>query len=327
MSQKEIVRKKSMINSSTIQKLAIFASLLLLVIFFSFASPYFLKYDNIITVIKQTAVTGIVAIGITIVIITAGIDLSVGSIVAVSGVIVALLLRSGMAIAPALVIGVIAGILCGAFSGVVVAHLELPPFIATLGVMISARGFALVLSGGRPIYFNQQQNFKLLYNYDMYGILPMPVIYLAVFAVIAHLLLSKTVVGRYIFALGSNEEAARLSGISVKLVKFFVYTFSGAMCGFAGIIMAARLNSGQPSIATGLELDAIAAAVIGGASLSGGVGTILGTVIGALIMSVLRNGLNLMQVNQFWQQIIIGLVVILAVYLDNQRIKRGMNNK
>ncbi len=317
--------QKQLFDAAAWQKLAAFASLLLLIIFFSFATPYFFNYDNLITVVKQTAITGIVALGVTMVIITAGIDLSLGSLVAVSGVCAAMLLNSGVPIVFAIMAGALAGVICGLCSGIAVAYLRLPPFIATLGIMISARGLSLVLSGGRPVYFLERLEFKQIYNYEVFGLLPLPVLYLAILAIITRFILVRMAAGRYIFSVGSNEEAARLSGCPVQHTKVFVYMYSGLMCGLAGVLMAARLNSGQPAIAVGLELDAIAAAVIGGASLAGGEGTIMGTIIGALIMSVLRNGLNLMQVNQFWQQIIIGIVVLLAVYLDNLRRKRSNN--
>lgn len=309
------------LDSTSIQKLAAFAALLLLIIVFSFLTPYFFNYDNLITVFKQTTVTAIVALGVTIVIITAGIDLSLGSLVAVTGMTATMVLTNGGTSLVAIIVAIITGCLLGLFSGVVISYLKIPPFIATLGVMISARGLALVLSGGRPVYFTQNTFFNKIYSNDFLFV-PMPVIYLFLLFFITWFLLNKSVIGRYIFAVGSNEETARLSGVPVYKTKIFAYMFSGFMCAVAGILMISRLSSGQPSIASGLELDAIAATVIGGTSLAGGEGTVLGTLIGALIMSVLRNGLNLMQVNQFWQQVLIGLVVILAVYLDILRRQR-----
>ncbi len=313
---------KKRLDTNVIQKLAAFASLILLVIFFSFGSPYFFNYDNLITVIKQTAVIGIIAIGVTFVIITAGIDLSMGSVVAVAGVVTAIALRAGVPSWLGVLIGSATGALLGIFSGVLVGYGALPPFIATLGMMMSARGVALVLTSARPVYFTNNSTFMLIYNYNLFNSIPMPVIYLLVIAYLSHIVLVKTTLGRRVYAIGSNEEAARLSGINVKSTLITVYGISGLMSGLAGIILLARLNSGQPAVGQGFELNAIAAAVIGGTSLAGGEGTILGTIIGALIMSVLQNGLNLMHVSQFWQQVIIGLVVIFAVYIDIKRKKK-----
>ncbi len=314
-------RRGLALDTGAMQKLAAFASLILLMIFFSFASPYFFGWENIITVIKQTAVIGIIAIGVTFVIITAGIDLSLGSVVAVAGVTAAMVLRTGMPTVVGIFVGLATGLACGLFCGFLVGK-GLPPFIATLGMMMIARGFALVLTLGLPVYFMENKEVGAIHNTDLFGFIPIPVIYLFVIAYIAYFILKKCSIGRYIYAVGSNEEAAKLSGLSVSKIKIFVYGFSGLMCGISGVILLARLNSGQPSTGYMYELDAIAAAVIGGTSLSGGEGTIVGTIIGALIMSVLKNGLNLMHVSQFWQWVIIGFVVIVAVFIDIARKKK-----
>ena len=315
---------KKRFHASTLQQFAAIGSLILMVIFFSILSPYFFDFDNLITVIKQTSVIGIISIGVTFVIITGGIDLSLGSVVALSGVVAGFSLTTGIPDLLGVFVGALIGLLCGLFSGFLVAYAGLPAFIATLGMMMSARGMALVLTQGRPVYIPENETFNLIHNYNLFGVIPLPVIYLILIAFSAHYMLKRTTIGRYVFATGSNEEAARLSGINVKVVKLFVYAFSGFMCGLSGIILLARLNSAQPAIGSGYELDAIAAAVIGGTSLSGGVGQVIGTIIGALIMSTMKNGLNLMHVSQFWQQVIIGMVVILAVYID---IKRRENQR
>ncbi|HHU88059.1 MAG: ABC transporter permease [Sphaerochaetaceae bacterium] len=307
------------LRASTLQQFAAFASLILMVILFSILSPYFFSYDNLITVIKQTSVVGIIAIGVTFVIITGGIDLSLGSLVAVSGVVAGFVLAAGAPNIVGILVGAMIGLLCGVISGFLVAFGDLPAFIATLGMMMSARGMSLVLTKGRPVYLAQNKTFNLVYNYNLFKVIPLPVIYLVIIAVLAHFILKRTAIGRYVFATGSNEEAARLSGINVRLVKLVVYSISGLMSGLSGVILVARLNSAQPAIGSGYELDAIAAAVIGGTSLSGGEGQIIGTIIGALIMSTMKNGLNLMHVSQFWQQVIIGVVVIVAVYIDIKR--------
>jgi ribose transport system permease protein len=217
---------------------------------------------------------------------------------------------------------IIAGALSGAVSGTLIAKMKIPPFIATLGMMMLLKGLALVISGTRPIYFNDTPNFSMISQESLIGavlpFLPIPngVLILFIVAVISSLVLTRTAFGRYTFALGSNEEAVRLSGVNTDFWKIIVYTVSGGICGIAGLIIASRLNSAQPALGQGYELDAIAAVVIGGTSLSGGRGTILGTIIGALIISVLTNGLRILSVAQEWQTVVTGIIIILAVYAD-----------
>ncbi|QWA10564.1 ABC transporter permease [Sodalis ligni] len=294
-------------------------SLILLMLFFSLSSPYFLNTDNLMTIALQTSVIGILAIGVTYVIITAGIDLSLGSGGGFSGVLVGLAASFGLPISLCVLAGVLGGWICGFINGFLVTKGTIPPFIATLGLMMSARGVNLVLTDGRALYFLQYPGFQMLAQGKLFNFLPYPVIYLIVLAAGAAYILNKTVIGRYIYAVGSNEEAAHLSGIKVNRVKVFVYVFCGVLTGIAGVILASRLNSAQPTAGMGYELQAIAAVVIGGTSLMGGVGTIGGTIIGAFIMSVLNNGLNLIGVSQFWQMVAMGIVVVAAVYLDTVR--------
>lgn len=308
-------------NKALLMRFAPLLSLILLMIFFSFGSPYFLNTENLMTIALQTSVIGIMAIGVTYVIITAGIDLSLGSVVAFSGVAIGLAAAAGLPLALCVFSGMVAGAICGYINGFLVAKATIPPFIATLGLMMSVRGINMVLTDGRAIYFSQYPDFKYLAQGKLFDFLPYPVLYLAILAAIAAYILKKTVIGRYIYAVGSNEDAAHLSGIKVNKVKFFVYIFCGLLTGIAGIILASRLNSGQPTVGVGYELEAIAAVVIGGTSLMGGIGTIGGTIIGAFIMSVLKNGLNLMGVSQFWQMVAMGIVVVAAVYLDTLRKK------
>ena len=305
-----------------VQKAAAFLSLLIMVLFFSIGSPYFFSFDNLMTVVLQTAVIGILAIGVTFVIITGGIDLSLGAVLAIAGILIGIAVNAGMSVALGIVLGVLAATAMGLISGFLIAKAALPPFIATLGIMMVARGLTLVISGARPLYFLKTPAFKLLSQGAVLGAIPYPVLYLLALALVSAFVLKKLAIGRYIYALGCNEEAAKLSGINVTRVKLFVYAFSGFMSGVAGVVLTARLNSAQPAAGLSYELDAIAAAVIGGASLSGGEGTILGTIIGALIMGVLKNGLNLMNVSQFWQQVAMGIVVIGAVYLDIARRRK-----
>lgn len=307
------------INKALLMRLAPLFSLVLLVLFFSFSSPFFFNTENIMTIALQTAVIGIMAIGVTFVIITAGIDLSLGSVVAFSGVAVGIAAGFGMPLPVCILAGVLAGGLCGYVNAFLVTKMTIPPFIATLGLMMSVRGINMVMTDGRAIYFSDYPQFKLLAQGRLFDVLPYPVFYLVIVALIAMWILKKTVMGRYIYAVGSNETAAHLSGIKVQRVKIFVYALCGLLTGVAGVILASRLNSGQPTVGVGYELEAIAAVVIGGTSLMGGVGTIGGTIIGAFIMSVLKNGLNLMGVSQFWQMVAMGVVVVAAVYLDTLR--------
>lgn len=309
------------INRALLMRLAPLLSLILLVLFFSVCSPFFLNIENMMTIALQTSVIGIIAIGVTFIIITAGIDLSLGSVVAFSGVIVGLCAGYDLPLIVCILAGILAGTACGFLNGFLVTKANIPPFISTLGLMMSVRGINLTLTDGRATYFSNYPEFRLLAQGRLLNMIPYPVIYLIFVAVICIWILKNTVIGRYVYAVGSNEVAAYLSGIKVNRIKMFVYVFSGFLTGIAGVILASRLNSGQPTVGVGYELEAIAAVVIGGTSLMGGVGTIGGTIIGAFIMGVLKNGLNLMGISQFWQMIATGVVVIAAVYLDTVRKK------
>lgn len=316
-------------NPAARQKLLAFASLLLMILFFSFASPNFMEVDNLVSILQSTAVNGVLAIACTYVIITSGIDLSVGTMMTFCAVMAGVVLTNwGMPLPLGIAAAIFFGALSGWISGMVIAKLKVPPFIATLGMMMLLKGLSLVISGTRPIYFNDTEGFSAIAQDSLIGdlipSLPIPnaVLILFLVAIGASIILNKTVFGRYTFALGSNEEALRLSGVKVDFWKVAVYTFSGAICGIAGLIIASRLNSAQPALGQGYELDAIAAVVIGGTSLSGGTGTILGTIIGAFIMSVLVNGLRIMSVAQEWQTVVTGVIIILAVYLDILRRRR-----
>lgn len=321
--------KAKIFHPATRQKLLAFASLLVLLVFFSFASPNFLQVDNLVSILQSTAVNGVLAIACTFVIITAGIDLSVGTLMTFCAVMAGVFLTYwGMPIYVGIVAAIVFGALCGWISGVLVAKFKIPPFIATLGMMMLLKGLSLVISGTKPIYFNDTPGFSSISQDSLIGnlipALPIPnaVLILFLVAIAAGIVLNKTIFGRYTFALGSNEEALRLSGVNVDFWKVAVYTFSGAICGIAGLLIASRLNSAQPALGQGYELDAIAAVVIGGTSLSGGTGTVLGTIIGAFIMSVLINGLRMMSVAQEWQTVVTGIIIILAVYMDILRRRR-----
>ena len=277
-------------------------------------TPHFLTVSNLLNVAQQTSINAIVAVGMTFVIISGGIDLSVGSIVALSGVVLGSLLQGGQPLAVALAAALAVGIACGLLNGALVSIGGLPPFIATLGMMSVARGAALVFTEGRPVS-GFDEGFRSLATGSP-GFVPAPVVVMIAVYVVAHIVLTRTTFGRYVYAIGGNEEATRLSGVAVRFHKTAIYAVSGVMSAIAAIVLTARLNSAQPIAGTMYELDAIAATVIGGTSLMGGEGTLAGTLVGALIMGVLRNGLNLLGVSSFLQQIVIGGVIVGAVLVD-----------
>lgn len=304
-------------KNTIIRKMGPLLGLLLLGIALTILSDRFLTVNNLLNVARQISINAIISVGMTLVILTGGIDLSVGSIVALTGSITAGLLVGGQGILPAILLGMVIGSLLGLFNGVLITRAEIPPFIATLGTMTVARGLTLVYTDGRPIT-GMEDVFRYLGGGYIIGI-PVPVVIMVVIFAMAYVMLKKTRFGRYIYAIGGNEEAARLSGINTKKILLSVYVLGGLLAGISGIIMASRLNSAQPTAGVSFELDAIAAVVLGGTSLSGGVGTIGGTLIGALIIGVLDNGLNLLNVSSFYQQIAKGLVILLAVFLDKKR--------
>lgn len=312
------------------QKLLAFGTLIILVIGFSLASPNFMQTSNILAILQATSVNGILAVAATLVIITGGIDLSVGTLMTFTAVVAGVVLTYwGLPLPIGIIASILTGAIVGLISGTIIAKMKIPPFIATLGMMLILKGLSLVISGTKPIYFNDTPSFPVISTGSIVGDLipgvPVPngVLVLFLVAGLASYILGRTVLGRYCFALGSNEEAARLSGVSVDNWKMAVYALSGGICGIAGLVIASRLNSAQPALGQGYELDAIAAVVIGGTSLAGGRGTILGTVIGALIMSVLLNGLRILSMPQEWQTVVTGSIIIIAVYADMMRKRKA----
>jgi ribose transport system permease protein len=306
----------------SLQQLLAFASLIVIVIFFSIASPHFFTTANIISILTAATVTGTLALGTTFVIITGGIDLSIGTGMILCGVMAGVFLTYwGWPLWAGVLGAVLFGALIGLINGFNVAVLKIPPFIATLGMMLIAAGLALVISGTKPIYFKEHPDFQSIMNLSIIpGVrFPLGVAVFIVLIVLSALLLSKTIVGRYTFSIGSNEAATALSGVNVVKWKIIIYTISGLFVGIAGVLSASRLSSAQPTGGMGLELEAIAAVVIGGTSLQGGKGSIVGTVIGALIMAVLTNGLRIISVPQEWQSVAVGCVILIAVYLDMLR--------
>jgi ribose transport system permease protein len=304
-----------------LQQFLAFASLIVIFLFFSVASSNFLNYDNVTAILFSTVVIGLLALGTTFVIITGGIDLSIGTGMALCAVISGVLItNSGLPVLVGVIGAVLFGGLIGLVNGFNVSILGIPPFIATLAMMLVAQGLALVISDSTPIYFSDSPSYTQISTGHLFGVdFPNAVLVLAVGVAVSAVLLNKTVLGRYTYSIGSNEEATALSGISVRRWKIIIYTLAGLFTGLAGVMISARLSSAQPGTGLGYELQAIAAVVIGGTSLSGGKGSIVGTVIGALIISVLNNGLQIMSIPQEWQNVVLGVVILIAVYADMAR--------
>jgi len=305
------------------QRLAPLLGLVLLCAVLAVASPHFLTVDNLLNVLRQSAINAILALGQLVVIVTAGIDLSIGSILGLAIVLLALMLKSGVSVPAACLLTIATGAAVGLVNGLLLTRLKLPhPFISTLGTMNVARGVALLLSGGVPIA-GLPESFRGTVAGSALG-LPAPVIVVGLAYLAGHVFLARTVYGRDLYAIGGNREAARLCGIPVERRLNLAYALSGGAAGLAAVVLAARMNSGFPLAGVGAELDAIAAVIIGGASFFGGVGTVGGTLIGALIIAFLHNGLNLLDVSAHWQMVAIGAVVVAAVAVDvlRQRVAR-----
>lgn len=324
-------------QKDVIQKFAALGSLFVLIAVFSLTSNAFFSVNNGMTIALQVTSIALLGIGATCVIITGGIDLSVGSVLALSGVVAALCVKElNMPVAAGMLVGIITGSACGLVNGLLVTRFKLPPFIATLGMMLIARGLALQITGARAVS-GLGESFGELGNGSLFRIanigddgfpnvvfpgIPYPVILMVVIAIAVSFMLNRSVLGRHIYAVGSNIDAARLSGVNVARVTTFTYVLSGTLAGLTGCVLMSRLVTAQPNEGVMYELDAIASAVIGGTSLIGGVGTISGTAIGAFVIGILRNGLNMNGVSAFTQQIIIGLVILVTVWIDQLRNRR-----
>ena len=297
-------------------KFGIGFALLAEIILFSQLSEFFFTSDNILNVTLQTSITAIIAVGMTFVILTGGIDLSVGALVALTGV-VATGAMSFLPLPLALVAGLLVGVLIGFLAGIFITKLNITPFIVTLAMMTICRGLAFMYTGGRPIW-EVPPEFTVLGNGRFLAI-PIPTLIMVSVYVIAYLVLHRTKFGRYVYAVGGNKEAARLAGINTNTVLLQVYIISGLLASLSGILLASRMNSGQPNSGQMYELDVIAAVVVGGTSLMGGRGTIIGTFMGAMLIGVLRNGLNLLNVSSYVQMVMVGVVILLAVMMDRMR--------
>ncbi|WP_010273400.1 ABC transporter permease [Paenibacillus senegalensis] len=311
-------RKKH--SSDLMRRYGIIIILLLMVLILSSISDAFLTWNNIMNVLRQVSIIGILAVGMTFIILTGGIDLSIGSLMAVSAVIAASVLQNNPdMVLLAIVLGMLASGALSGVSGTLTAKLNVAPFVATLAMMTIARGLALIYTNGRPIGIDSKPFLFLGQGYI--GPVPTPVVIFVSVCIIFGIILTKTKFGRYVYAIGGNENAAKISGVNVPRAKITVYILNGLLAGLAGILLASRISSGQPNSGMGYELDAIAAVVIGGTSLFGGVGTLTGTIVGVLIIGIINNGLNLLDVSSYYQQIIKGVIIAGAVILD-QRAKK-----
>ncbi|KRG10098.1 ABC transporter permease [Staphylococcus sp. NAM3COL9] len=309
---------QSKLSFSYLEKIIPFIGLILLVIIISVLNSAFLEPSNLFNLLRQVSINGLIAFGMTFVILTGGIDLSVGSTLALSSAMIAILMVSGVDSMITLLLGCIFGAVLGAINGLLITLGKMAPFIATLATMTVFRGLTLVITDGNPITnLNGSYAFQLFGRGYFLGI-PVPAVTMFVTFIILYILLHKTVFGRQTYAMGGNEKAAFISGIKVNKLKIMIYSLAGLMSAMAGAILTSRLNSAQPTAGMSYELDAIAAVVLGGTSLTGGKGRILGTLIGVLIIGVLNNGLNLLGVSSFYQQVVKGVVIIIAVLIDRK---------
>lgn len=325
--QRLLNQNKSKKNNINLRQLLVeyksFVGLLVLILVVAVLSPSFLTVNNILNVLRQTSINAVIAAGMTFVILTGGIDLSVGSILGFTGAVAATLIASGQNIALAVIVSIAVGAGIGFINGIVISKGKLQPFIATLASMTILRGATLVFTDGKPITIGTSESalaFGKIGGGSILGV-PTPALIMIIAFIICAYILNQTKMGRYTYALGGNEEATKLSGISTDKIKIFAYTISGLLAAIAGIIITSRLFSAQPTAGDGYELDAIAAVVLGGTSLSGGKGKIIGTIIGALIIGILSNALNLLDVSSYFQMIAKGIVILIAVLADRKGAK------
>ena len=310
-------------RSVSLQQFLAFGALIALFAFFALASPNFLSTSNVFGILLAASVTGILALGATFIIATGGIDLSVGTAMTLCSVMTSVFaVNLGLPMPLSVVLGVAFGAFVGLVNGLNVAVLGIPPFIATLAMMMVASGLSLVIADAAPVYFTSVPGFGQIALGTLIPRVPNAVLIFLALAALAGVLLNKALVGRYALSIGSNEEATRMSGINTRAWLIRIYVLAGVFTGIGGVVMAARLNSAQPALGLGYELEAIAAVVIGGTSLSGGRASILGTIIGAILMATLNNGLQIMAIPQEWQKVAVGVVILVAVFADNVRRRR-----
>ena len=305
----------------------ILSVLVLLCVIVSIATSKFLKPNNLISVLRQISINAYIALGMTLIIILGHIDLSVGAIVAMSGTLtVGFIVTQGLPIPVAILLGILLGMAAGMISGMIVTYFRVPAFIITMAMMNVCSGVAYVYSSGQATRINDDF-FSAIGTGYLFNTIPLPVVYMIILIIVISFLLGKTKFGTYVYAIGGNREAARLSGVPIKKVEIAVFTISGVLSAFAGLVLCSRMYSGQPSVGSGYELDAIAACVLGGTSMSGGKGRISGTIFGAMVIGVISNGLNLIGVSSYWQLIVKGLIIACAVLLDSQKGKISLLKK
>jgi len=307
------------------RKYGILVVLVLLILFFSAMTSSFLSVQNLFNILRQVSITGIVAVGMTYVLLTGGLDLSVGSLLAVTGVTASMLIvKQNVNPWVAMLAAILFTTLLGVVTGLIIQKIDLPPMIATLGMMTIVRGLSFIITGGLPVY-GLPAAFAMI-GQGYVWVIPIPVIIMVIVFIVGAFVLNKTYFGRYFYAMGGNQEAARLAGVNVNRIKVATYTINAFLCGIAGIILMFRINSGQPTAATGMEMDVITATVLGGVSLSGGEGRITGVLVGCIIMGVLSNGLIIMNVGEYYQMVVKGLVLVLAVSFDKISQRNTMKN-
>ena len=304
---------------------AIIVIFIVLFVVMSIFAPNFFTGNNMVNILRQVSISGICAVGMTFVMLTGGIDLSVGAILGVSGVLTAMMMLKGIPSLLASIIALALGVVIGGITGAITHYIEIPPMIATLGTMTSLRGVAYFITGGTPVFGFDESYSKI--GQGHVGVIPIPVIILAIVYVIGIFVLSKTKFSRYVYGIGGNQEVARLSGIKVARVKIAVYAISGFCSALAGLVMLGRVNSGQPRAGESYEMDVITAVVLGGVSLNGGVGNLSHVIFGVLIIGVLTNGMTMMAVDDYWQRVVKGLILLLAVSFDHYIQKKNIGRK
>lgn len=326
MNRKQKKTENSVVNIFK-SNIGILAVLILICFIVAIATDKFLTTNNIISVLRQISINCYIALGMTLIIILGHIDLSVGAIVAMSGTLtVGFIVNQGIPMAAAILFGLLIGMAAGVVSGVIVANFRVPAFIITMAVMNVCKGVGYVYSGGQSTRIKDDFFVAIGTGY-LFNVIPLPVVYMLILIAIFSFLLSKTKFGTYVYAIGGNREAAKLSGVPIKKVEIIVFTLSAVLSAFAGLVLSSRMYSGQPSVGEGYEMDAIAACVLGGTSMSGGKGRISGTVIGCMVIGVISNGLNLIGVSSYWQLIVKGLIIACAVLLDAQKDKLSLIGK
>lgn len=311
--------KDNSIKKIILNNKGIIAVLIILIILLVITTPTFLTVSNLITLTQQITNNVFIALAMTLVIITGGIDLSVGAIVALAGTIsVGLIVDFGLSVPIAVLLALILGIIIGTFNGLIITRFSLPPFIVTLGSMNIVRGFAYIYTGGSSMRITNDL-FNDIGTYRIFGMIPISIAYMIVFIILFSILLSKSKYGTYIYAIGGNREASRFSGLNIANTELFVYVISGFMAAFAGVVLAAKMYSAQPSVGQGYEMNAIAACVLGGVSMTGGIGSVSGTVFGAIVIGIVSNGLNLLGISSFWQLVVMGIIILIAVIIDSKK--------